>query len=72
MDELASMVEDTCQIPAINTTVFPDTPVTWFWAAAPKDLPGGGKAWGIGFGAAGYYVGRNDYGAARLVRGGRP
>lgn len=65
MDELASIVEDACQIPAINSMVFPDTPVTWFWAASPNS----GKAWGIGFGAGGYYVGRNDNGAVRLVRG---
>lgn len=72
MDELASIVEDACQIPAINIVVFPGTPVTWFWAASPKAMPASsGKAWGIGFGAGGYYVGRNDYGAVRLVRGTR-
>jgi hypothetical protein len=68
MDELSSIVEDACQIPAINATVFPDTPVTWFWAAAPKALPSGGNALGIGFGAGGYYIGRNDNGSVRLVR----
>lgn len=69
MEELASIVEDACQIPAVNTVVFPDTPVTWFWAASPKALSeGSGYAWGIGFGAGGYYVGRNDNGAVRLVR----
>lgn len=68
MDELASIVEDACMAPAINTTVFPDTPVTWFWASAPKPLPAGGNALGIGFGAGGYYLGRDDNGAVRLVR----
>lgn len=72
IEELASIVEDACQIPAINTVVFPDTPVMWFWAASPKALPAdSGKAWGIGFGAGGYYIGRNDNGAVRLVRGAR-
>jgi Protein of unknown function (DUF1566) len=68
MDELASIVEEACTIPAINTVVFPDTPVTWFWADSPKVLPSGGNAWGIGFGAGGYYVGSDEYGAVRLVR----
>lgn len=72
LDELASIVEDACQIPAINTSVFPNTPVTWFWAISPKVLSAGsGYVWGIGFGAGGYYVGRNDNGAVRLVRGAR-
>lgn len=69
LDELSSIVEDACQMPAINPEVFPDTPVTWFWAAAPKTLPSGGTAWGVGFGMGGYYVGNNNYGAVRLVRG---
>jgi hypothetical protein len=70
LEELSSIVENACQIPAINSVVFPDTPVTWFWAASPKVLPeGSGKAWGIGFGAGGYYIGLNNYGAVRLVRG---
>jgi hypothetical protein len=71
MDELASIVEDACQIPAINPSVFPNTPVTWFWAISPKQLSAG-YAWGIGFGFGGYYVGRHDNGAVRLVRGSHP
>ncbi|MCR4301592.1 MAG: DUF1566 domain-containing protein [Sulfuricaulis sp.] len=72
MEELVSIVEEACQVPAINTAVFPNTPVTWFWAASPKALPAGsGQAWGIGFGAGGYYTGRNDHGAVRLVHGAR-
>jgi hypothetical protein len=70
MDELFSIVEDACHMPAVNPLVFPDTPVTWFWAAAPKALASGGTAWGVSYGFGGYYVGRNDYGAVRLVRGG--
>lgn len=69
LDELSSIVEDACQMPAINREVFPDTPVTWFWVAAPKTLPSGGTVWGVGFGMGGYYVGNNNYGAVRLVRG---
>lgn len=72
LDELSSIVEDACQMPAINPEVFPDTPVTWFWAATPKILPSGGTAWGVGFGMGGYYVGNNHYGAVRLVRGRSP
>jgi len=68
MDELSSIVEDACQVPAINLKIFPDTPVTWFWAAAPKALPSGLNALGVGFGAGGYYIGRSDNGAVRLVR----
>jgi hypothetical protein len=72
MQELASIVEEACQIPAINTAVFPDTPVTWFWADSQKAVSTGlGNVWGIGFGFGGNYVGRNDRGAVRLVRGAR-
>lgn len=69
LDELGSIVEDACQTPAINPTVFPDTPVTWFRTRDTKTLPSGGTVWGIGFGMGGYYVGMNSYGAVRLVRG---
>lgn len=70
LDELSSIVENACEAPAINAIVFPDTPVQWFWAspASPQPAVAPGHVWGVGFGAGGYYVGDNRYGAVRLVR----
>ncbi|MGE5624850.1 MAG: DUF1566 domain-containing protein [Bacillota bacterium] len=71
LEELQSIVEKACQLPAVNPTVFPDTPVTWFRTRDSKKLASGGEAWGIGFGMGGYYVGMNTYAAVRLVRAGK-
>lgn len=69
VEELSSIVEQACTVPSINEAVFPDTPVTWFWADPPVRMRGGeGTVWGVGFGAGGYYVGLDNGGAVRLVR----
>ncbi len=66
--ELQSLVERGCNNPAINSTVFPNTPSSWFWSSS--SVAGyGGTAWGVGF-----YYGNDpndlkDYGSyVRLVR----
>ena len=33
LKELASIIEQQCEEPAINTTVFPDNPVTGYWSS---------------------------------------
>jgi len=41
--ELASIVEDSCFSPSINATIFPVTPIAWFWSSTPH------KGSGLGF-----------------------
>jgi len=71
LKELASIVEESCYDPAINTTVFPNTPNVWFWSAS-VDANNPAYAWGVDF-----YVGddyedsKDDSLAVRLVRGGQ-
>jgi hypothetical protein len=69
--ELASLVEMRCYTPAVNLTVFPNTPSTWFWSASPNPN-GSASAWYVYFGN-GYggdnYTSSDD--AVRLVRGGQ-
>ncbi len=70
--ELASIVEEQCYNPAINLTVFPATPSTWFWSSSPGDHIDGRYAWGIGFKSGGddwdYKIAYD--GRVRLVRSG--
>lgn len=49
-NELASLVERKCDMPAINGAVFPATPSTSFWTSSPYAL-NGGFAWRVGFDA---------------------
>ena len=69
--ELSSIVEQACVVPAINATVFPDTPQSFFWSASPY----AGyvlNAWGVNFGSG--FDGVNGKAGAhhvRLVRGGQ-
>ncbi|MDH5326068.1 MAG: DUF1566 domain-containing protein [Gammaproteobacteria bacterium] len=35
VNELSALVESKCQSPAIDQTVFPDTPIDHFWTATP-------------------------------------
>ena len=67
--ELFSLVEK-CRIsPAINGTVFPATPSSFFWSASPG-ADGSASAWGVYF-DNGYVINdfqRYDY-QVRLVRG---
>lgn len=69
--ELQSIVEEQCYDPAINLSVFPNTPSGWCWSSSPYAGDGNG-AWVVGFdgGGDGWYVkGFNGY--VRLVRSGQ-
>lgn len=46
--ELMSIVELSCHYPAINETIFPQTPVAWFWSSSPYAYTGR-YAWNIDF-----------------------
>jgi hypothetical protein len=68
-NELASIVEDRCWTPAINGSVFPDTPSGRFWSSSPYDA---GNAWFVGFQTGGVVRDNMDFSYnVRLVRGGR-
>ena len=75
--ELASLVEQRCYDPAINSGFFPNTPF-WpnttpgvFWSSSPYPYHSG-SAWGVGSSngiVIGYY--KSDANYVRLVRGGQ-
>lgn len=71
--ELASLADKGCQIPAIDTTAFPATPVSWYWTSSPN-VSDASYAWGVNFSSGyvygGHGINRNFYmgGAVRLVR----
>ncbi len=70
-NELASLVEQRCYDPAINSRFFPNTPSSWFWSSSPNaDSPS--DAWSVYF-SSGYVEYYYKYYAAyvRLVRGGQ-
>jgi len=48
-NELGSLIEERCVVPAINEAVFPATPTTFFWSSSPYAGVGTG-AWSIDFG----------------------
>ena len=48
-NELASIVEERCVGPSINATVFPATPITFFWTSSPYAGQANG-AWSVDFG----------------------
>lgn len=69
--ELESIVEERCFMPAINTDIFPNSPISVFWSSSPFALQAFGK-YHVDFIHG--YVGRsaewnNLY--IRLVRGGQ-
>jgi hypothetical protein len=70
--ELASLVEQQCTNPAINTELFPNTPLfEWYWSSTPDaDWPG--YAWGVNFnnGQVDYHINISHRRYLRLVRGG--
>jgi hypothetical protein len=69
--ELASLVEQRCYLPAINSRFFPNTPSSWFWSSSP--IAGYAYlAWRVDFYGGGVGDG-NEYVAlyVRLVRGGQ-
>ena len=66
--ELASLVEQRCYGPAINTRYFPNTP-PWFWSSSPY---AGADAWLVYFDSGLDYAGsKGSDSAVRLVRGGQ-
>jgi len=70
--ELASLVETACYGPAINLSLFPNTPNKFFWSSSP-DASGVGDAWLVNFIYG--HISRSHYPKAsypyvRLVRGG--
>ena len=69
--ELQSLVETGCNSPSINITLFPNTPLTFFWTSTTY-APVASGAWFVYFDDG--YVGNspesNDYGV-RLVRAGQ-
>ena len=77
--ELQSIVERSVSSPAINTAVFPNTPVASFWSDTPKASDYGvTQAWRVNF-TRGYIsfasrsgTSSSDVGAVRMVRGGLP
>lgn len=70
-NELASLVEQRCVSPAINSTIFPGTPGSWFWSSSPY-ANNSHDAWLVHFSDG--YVNVNDKSAnarVRLVRAGQ-
>ena len=71
LKELTSIVETACYNPAINLTVFPGTPNSWYWSSSPYAYLSG-NAWVVlfSYGNDGTYA-KNDGRYVRLVRGGQ-
>lgn len=68
-NELASIVEEKCHSPAINGTIFPNTPSVFFWSASPFAGFSGG-AWSVDFGFGAINASDKVGGIpVRLVRG---
>ena len=70
--ELVSIVDDTAVNPAINATVFPDTPEDYTWTSTPLFVDSAG-VWSVHFAGYEYYSNAADTSnqqPARCVRGG--
>ena len=67
--ELSSIVENKCHDPAINLSVFPNTPSIFVWSSTPS-ISGKNHAWGVDFssGYAGYSLRDSADKSVRLVR----
>ena len=70
--ELESLVETGCANPAINTTLFPNTPSSWNWNSTPLNAAYPANAWFVAFdyGNDSVVVKTHDA-VVRLVRGGQ-
>lgn len=69
--ELASIVEMSCSLPAINLGVFPNDPSSNVWSGSPHATKAN-DAWTVNFGFGRHYSGyRNHSTRVRLVRGGQ-
>lgn len=68
-EELSIIVARENNNPAINTTIFPNTPATWFWSASASDPYG---AWNISFfNGEHHYDLKHEHFAVRLVLDGQ-
>ena len=70
--ELSSIVEEQCFAPAINATLFPNTPPSsWYWSSSPYAAYASG-GWSVGFrnGFDFVYLKSNNF-YVRLVRSGQ-
>ncbi|MBU2863559.1 DUF1566 domain-containing protein [Reinekea forsetii] len=67
--EIETLIERACYDPAINLTVFPNTPSLFYWSNTP-DIYGPGPAWRLFFyyGDIYYYSYKHNQSAVRLVR----
>lgn len=73
--ELSTITEVDAAKPAINTTIFPNTPASYFWSAsAPAYASYSGSAWEVNFydGGDGVLNIMTYSNYVRLVRGGQP
>ncbi len=71
INELSSIVELKCNYPAINLTIFPNTPSSAYWSSSPNTSHNYG-AWGVYFSSGSdYYDGKAISRYVRLVRGGK-
>ncbi len=61
LEELAGLVESKCYEPAINSTIFPNTPNTGFWSSTPAKYSRQG-AWLVYFRNGSSYMGNQEYG----------
>ena len=69
--ELASIVESACYNPAINQTVFPNTPSSRYWSSSPDASFYYNNAWNVYFNKGGDYSNGKSYDShVRLVRAG--
>lgn len=70
-NELASLVEQRCDAPAINLRAFPNTPSSLFWSSSP-DASHPNHAWNVYFGHGYVDYGYKDFAShVRLVRVGQ-
>jgi hypothetical protein len=69
--ELASIAELRCEAPAINNTVFPNTPSAFFWSSSAY-APSSNLAWDVNFSSGGDGASnKSGSGFVRLVRSGQ-
>lgn len=68
-NELVSLVERQCFNPAINMSIFPATPASYYWSSSPYG--NSDKAWQVEFDdGRDNFGGKTGYNYVRLVRGG--
>jgi hypothetical protein len=66
--ELASLIEEQCQYPAINITIFPAIPFDFYWSASPY-ANDGSSAWTLSFGdSSDNWINKNNLLYVRLTR----